>query len=151
MQLFATRVVRRDLKFIVLSEKTWKSNHLLMQLQRQHFLLSYFKTSRMTIRCSTNWATGARSIPLTALSVLSHAKIFLKLEQHQAQVRHQHVRREQANNQGISLNIERLKKTVSTGIARVQLALLFCYSPMFIFFYTVNHDDGWLLQSVINF
>ena len=41
-----------------------------MQLQRQHFLLSYFKTlsagparikltaSRMTTRCSINWATG---------------------------------------------------------------------------------------------
>ena len=46
-----------------LSEKTWKSNHLLFT---QHFLLSYFKTlsvgpagvelttSRMTGRCSTN-------------------------------------------------------------------------------------------------
>ena len=27
-----------------LSEKTWKSNHLQMSLQRQNFLLSYFKT-----------------------------------------------------------------------------------------------------------
>ena len=27
-----------------LSEKTRKSNHLQMSLQRQHFLLSYFKT-----------------------------------------------------------------------------------------------------------
>ena len=55
-----------------LSEKTWKSNHLLIQLLRQHFLLSYFKTLsvgpagvelttyRMTARCSTNWATRAR-------------------------------------------------------------------------------------------
>ena len=34
---------------------TWKSNHLLMLLQRQHFLLSYFKT---------NWATGARWLGL---------------------------------------------------------------------------------------
>ena len=48
------------------------------------------------------------------LSVLSHAKIFLKLRQHQAQVRHQHVGHEQANNQEIQLNIERFKKTVST-------------------------------------
>ena len=43
-----------------------------MKLQRQHFLLSYFKTlsdgpaglelttARVTARCSTNWATGAR-------------------------------------------------------------------------------------------
>ena len=48
-----------------LSEKTWKFNHLLMWLQRQHFLLSYFKTlsvgpagvklttSRVTAQCST--------------------------------------------------------------------------------------------------
>ena len=45
-------------------------NHLLMQLQTHHFLLSYFKTldvdpagvelttSSVTARCSTNWATG---------------------------------------------------------------------------------------------
>ena len=56
-----------------LSEKTWKSDHMRMSLQRQHFLLNYFKTlsyglvgvelttSRMATRCPTNWATGARS------------------------------------------------------------------------------------------
>ena len=53
-----------------LSEKTRKSNHLQMKLQRQHFLLSYLKTlsvgpvelttSRVTARCTTKWATGAR-------------------------------------------------------------------------------------------
>ena len=46
-----------------LSEKTRKSNHLQMKLQRQHFLLSYLKTlsvgpvelttSRVTARCTT--------------------------------------------------------------------------------------------------
>ena len=52
-----------------LSEKTREPNHLQMSLQRQHFLLSYLKTlsagpagvelstSRVTARCSTNWAT----------------------------------------------------------------------------------------------
>ena len=52
------------------SEKTRESNHLQMQLQRQHFLLSYLKTlnvglagvelttTRNTTRCSTNWATS---------------------------------------------------------------------------------------------
>ena len=30
--------------FSSLSEKTWKSNHLQMSLQRQHFVLSYLKT-----------------------------------------------------------------------------------------------------------
>ena len=37
-------IVRRGLRFIVLIEKTWKSNHMQMKLQRQDFLLSYFKT-----------------------------------------------------------------------------------------------------------
>ena len=36
----STIIVRQDL----LSEKTRKSNHLQMKLQRQHFLLSYLKT-----------------------------------------------------------------------------------------------------------
>ena len=57
-----------------LSEKTRKSNHLQMKLQRQHFLLRYLKTlsvgpvgvelttSRVTARCTTKWASGARLI-----------------------------------------------------------------------------------------
>ena len=36
--------VRRDHGFSSLSEKTRKSNHLQMSLQRQHFLLSHLKT-----------------------------------------------------------------------------------------------------------
>ena len=63
------------------------------------------------------------------LSVFSHAKIFLKLRQHQAHVRQQ---QEQANNEGIPLDIEQFKKIVHT-IAWVQLSLVFCYFPMFIF------------------
>ena len=65
------------------------------------------------------------------LSVFSHAKIFFKLRQHQAQVR-QYVGHEQVNGGGIPLNIERYKKIVCT-IAWVQLALVFCYFPIFIF------------------
>ena len=64
------------------------------------------------------------------LSVFSHAKIFLKLRQHQAQVR-QHIGHEQANDGGIPLNIERYKKIVCT-IAYLQLALFFCYFPELI-------------------
>ena len=57
--------------FSSLSEKTRKSNHLQMSLQRQHFLLSYFKpwvlvrpgfepaTSRSADRRSPNWAYQA--------------------------------------------------------------------------------------------
>ena len=66
------------------------------------------------------------------LSVFSQVKIFLKLRQHQAQVR-QHVGHEQANDGRVPMNIERYKKSVCT-IAWVQLALLFCYFPVFIFF-----------------
>ena len=57
-----------------LSEKTRKSNHLQMKLQRQHFLLSYFKdpecrsgrslkltTCHMIALCTTKWGTGAHS------------------------------------------------------------------------------------------
>ena len=67
------------------------------------------------------------------LSVFSHAKIFLKLRQHRAQPR-QHaynVGHEQANGGGLPLNIERYKKIVCT-IAWVQLALVFCYFPVFV-------------------
>ena len=67
----------------------------------------------------------------TFLSVFSHVKIFLKLQQHQAQVR-QHVGHEHENSGGIPLNIERCKKIVCT-IAWVLLALVFRYFPIFIY------------------
>ena len=78
----------------------------------------------------------ARSVGFVAIitslffSVFFHVKIFLKLRQHQAQVR-QHVGHEQANGGRIPMNIERYKKTVYT-IAWVQLGLVFCYFPLFI-------------------
>ena len=65
------------------------------------------------------------------LSVFSHVKIFLKLRQYRAEVQ-QRVGHEQAIGRGIPLNIERYKKTVWT-IAWVQLALVFCYFPLFIY------------------
>ena len=61
--------MRRDLRSLY--EKIWKSNHIQMKLQRQHFLLSYFKTlsngpagvelatSRRVAQCSISWATGS--------------------------------------------------------------------------------------------
>ena len=75
------------------------------------------------------------------LSVFSHAKIFLRLRQHQAQLR-EHVGHEQANGRGIPLNIERCKKIVST-IAWVQLALIFCYFPIFISFILGTTTTNW--------
>ena len=84
------------------------------------------------------------------LSVFSHAKIFLKLRQHQAQVRRQHGGHEQArqaNGGRIPLNIERYKKIVTT-IAWVQLALVFCYFPIFIFF-VVGMAPNWYRKGSI--
>ena len=75
------------------------------------------------------------------LSVFCHVKIFVKLRQHQAQVRHR-VGHEQVNGGGIPLNIERYKRTVST-IVWVQLALLFCYCPVFIFLILITASKYW--------
>ena len=59
-----------------------------MWLQRQHFLLSYFKTlsvgpagvelttSRMAVRCSTDWATGARHMVPAKCSRFKRLKVF---------------------------------------------------------------------------
>ena len=83
---------------------------------------------------SKNFANSAGFVVIVTslfLLVFSHVKIFLKLRQHQAGVR-QRVGHEQAIRGGIPLNIERYKKTVWT-IAWVQLALVFCYFPLFIF------------------
>ena len=54
--------------FLSLSEKTRKSNHLQMSLQRQHFLLSYLKT--LSVGLAGVWT---RDLPLSrpALSQLS--------------------------------------------------------------------------------
>ena len=84
----------------------------------------------LSSRDFANSAGFAVIITSLFLSVFSHVKIFLKLRQHQAQVRH-HVGHEQAIGGAIPLNIERFKKIVCT-IAWVQLALVFCYFPMFI-------------------
>ena len=83
------------------------------------------------------------------LSVFSYAKIFLKLRQHQAQVRQQHIPHEQANGGGIPLDIEQYKKIVST-IAWVQLALLFCYIPVIIFLILSIMVEGYKVGSIFH-
>ena len=82
-------------------------------------------------------------------SVFSYAKIFLKLRQHQAQVRQKHVAYEQANGGGIPLDIEQYKKIVST-IAWVQLALLFCYIPVIIFLILLTMVEGYKVGSIFH-
>ena len=85
------------------------------------------------------------------LSVFSHAKIFLKLRQHQAQVQQQHVGHGEGNGGEIPLNIEHFKKIVST-IAWVQLALVLCYFPMFTFLIlsTVTIADWYKVGSIFH-
>ena len=80
------------------------------------------------------------------LSVFSHAKIFLKRRQHQAQVHAGHV---QANCRGIPLNIERYKRIVYT-IAWVQLALVSCYFPVFIFLILATTTDWYKTGSIFH-
>ena len=82
------------------------------------------------------------------LSVISHAKIYLKLRQHEAQVR-EHVGHEQANGGGIPLNIERYKKIVCT-IAWVQLALVLCYFPLFIFLILATTTNLYEIGSIFH-
>ena len=62
------------------------------------------------------------------ISVVSYAKIFLRLWQHQVHVQDHVHDQAQSNGGGIPLNIARYKKTVSS-IAWVQLALVACYTP----------------------
>ena len=61
----------------------------------------------------------------------------------------QHVGHEQVNGGGISLNIERYKEIVCT-IALVQLALVFCYSPLIILLIlaTVTTPDWYKIGSI---
>ena len=81
------------------------------------FLFANTATGLAYSLSSTNFANSTGFVVIISslfLSIFSHAKIFVKLRQQQAQVRHQHVGHEQTNNQGIPLNIERFRKTVST-------------------------------------
>ena len=83
--------------------------------------------------------------------VFSHAKIFFKLRQHQTQVRPQHIGHEQTNGGGIPLDIEQYKKVVLT-IAWMQLALVICYIPIFIFLIlsTMKMADRYKVGSIFH-
>ena len=60
-------------------------------------------------------------------STLCYTKIYLTLRHHQIHVQG-HVQPGQSNREGVTLNIARYKKTVSTALL-VQVALLACYLP----------------------
>ena len=84
-------------------------------------------------------------------SIFSYTKIFLKLREHQAQVR-DHVYQRQTSGEGITLNIERYKKTVSS-ISWVQLTLIICYVPYGIeslfWINGIDTDYPWLSTSTL--
>ena len=74
-------------------------------------------------------AFGLSTFSLTT-SVLSYAKIFRKLRQHQLQV-HPAVPQGQNNGRGVPLNVARYKKSVSTAVW-VQLVQVTCYVPFLV-------------------
>ena len=117
-------------------------------------LLVVFAMSFVYSLSSRGIANGSAGFVLVItslfLSVFSYSKIFLKLRQHQAQVRRQHVGQEQArqaNGGKIPLNIERYKIIVCT-IAWVQLALVVCYFPSFIFFVLAMATNRYRIGSI---
>ena len=83
-----------------------------MQLQRQHFLLSYFKTlsvgpagvelttSGMTTRCSINCATGARSTQSTLSTLFRQVRL-----QEIPQFSSEHGKRIKLNSQSLFIDI----------------------------------------------
>ena len=81
------------------------------------------------------------------LSVISHVKIFLKLQKHQAEGQRPDIAHEQANGGEIPLNIERYKKTLCT-IAWVQLAMVFCYFPLFIYLTMEMATNSYMIRSI---
>ena len=115
------------------------------------FLLTTIVNGFIYSLSSRNFANSAGFVLIITslfISVLSHSKIFLKLRQHQAQVR-QHVGHEQVIGGRIPLNIERYKKIVCT-IAWVQLALVFCYFPLFIFLILATTTDWYKTGSIFH-
>ena len=77
---------------------------------------------------STTWIVVFVFLVLCLVtSIFSYSKIFLKLREHQTRVQTR-VHPEQSSGEGITLNIERYKKTVSS-ISWVQLTLIICYVP----------------------
>ena len=76
------------------------------------------------------------SVVLLSISIFCYTKIILTLQQHQAKVQDRH------NQQGMTpQNIGKYKKTVS-GIACVQLALVFCYVSCLVSIIIIK-VNGW--------
>ena len=84
-------------------------------------------------------------------SIFSYTKIYLKLREHQAQVQ-DHGHQGQMSGEGITLNIERYKKTVSS-ISWVQFTLIVCYVPYgiesIIWMNGISTNHSWLSTATL--
>ena len=84
-------------------------------------------------------------------SIFSYTKIFLKLREHQVQVRG-HVHQGQTSGEGVTLNIVRYKKTVSS-ILWIQLTLIMCYVPYgiesLLWINGIDTDHSWLSTATL--
>ena len=84
-------------------------------------------------------------------SIFSYTKIYLKLREHQAQVQ-DHVNHGQMSAEGIAVNIERYKKTVSS-ISWVQFTLIVCYVPFgiesILWINGIGTDYSWLSTATL--
>ena len=84
-------------------------------------------------------------------SIFCYTKIFLKLREHQVQVR-DHVLQGQTSGVGITLNIVRYRKTVSS-ISWVQLTLIICYVPYgidsFLWINGIDINYPWLSTATL--
>lgn len=84
-------------------------------------------------------------------SIISHTRIFFKLREQQAQVQ-DHARQGQMSGEGIAVNIERYKKTVSS-ISWVQFTLIVCYVPYGIesifWINGIDTDYSWLSTATL--
>ena len=115
-----------------LSEKTRISNHLQMSLQRQHILLSYFKTlsvcpvwdsnprpPRTVVRRSTNWANrsaGKNAKPAYAYMVSDNpacAGRFLCEESHPKPHDNSNISRCEAEANKLKKKVETIKDTIA--------------------------------------
>ena len=84
-------------------------------------------------------------------SIFSYTKIHLKLRERQTQVQ-DHVHQGQTSGNGITMNIERYKKTVSS-ISWVQLTLVICYVPYgiesLLWINGINTNYSWLSTATL--
>jgi len=101
---------------------------------------------------STTWIVVFVFVVLCLVtSIFSYTKIYLKLREHQTQVQDR-VHQGQTSGTGITLNIERYKKTVSS-ISWVQLTLIICYVPYgiesILWMNGIGTDYSWLSTATL--